>query len=428
MLKLKTLLLIGFTALTIATSIETQAQTPTETHTLGQYEVKIPDWSKITWDNLPPVQQPGYLSIPPELIAKFGYDPSRSWSAGQKVDSVVMLGDVEDALKMSSLSLEDISAIVALDSKLTLKDLGLMQWQTPKTLVKAIPTLGNLDISQVPPIYHLFTQVAEGKRGLGVRGKLGEIAQDYWPAAKSNRPNKNSTKIAASGNISQILESNPRAANTPLGKLDLSRYPIKSVPFLTQTQLARFSGWQQSYINQVPGLNKVPFDKMPQPINTEFNVIGIASLVLGKAENGDATVGSNYFISGSINRSNATVPVACESRKECSYMELGDLAGQQGELYGKRWASGSSQKVKGGFGLLGKVNGGREPTGRLVYGSAFKVVLTGVNESKGTADFGLFFRICANIPFQGKTCTPYFIGPVPWMPVSENELVILGTQ
>ena len=31
-----------------------------------------------------------------------------------------------------------------------------MQWQTPNTLVKAIPSLGNLDINQVPPIYDLF--------------------------------------------------------------------------------------------------------------------------------------------------------------------------------------------------------------------------------------------------------------------------------
>ncbi|MBE8991501.1 hypothetical protein IQ275_31150, partial [Nostoc sp. LEGE 12450] len=113
--------------------------------------------------------------------------------------------------------------------------------------------------------------------------------------------------------------------------------------------------------------------------------------------------------------------------KECSYLEMGDFVGSEGSLYGKRWASGSSQQVKGGYGILAAVNGGKEPTGRLVYGSGFKVALTGVNESLGTADFGLFFRICARPPFQQKTCTPYFIGPVPWLPVSENDLVIVGT-
>lgn len=420
MLNFKKQLLVVSIILMATTPIQTQAQTPTETRTLNQYEAKIPDWSKITWDNLAPVGQPGYLNIAPELVSKIGYNPSRSWSVGQKIDSIVMLGDVEDAFKMSAFSLESISAIAPIDfSQLTLKDLGLLQWQTPNTLVKAIPALGNLDISQVPPIYDLFNQVAAQKRIINLT-----VADNTKSKIKDKKP----LKIAVSGNLSRILQSNPQAANTSLGKLNLSRYPINSVPGLSKTQLAKFPGWQQSFINQVPGLNKVPFDKMPQPLNAEFNVIGIASLVLGKAEQGDTKVASDYFISGSVNRSSATVPVACEARQECAYMELGDLVGQQGELYGKRWVSGSSQMVKGGFGLLGRVNDGKEPTGRLVYNSAFKVVLTGIDESEGMADFGLFFRICANIPFSGKTCTPYFIGPVPWIPVKENELVVVGTR
>ncbi|MHC5863618.1 MAG: hypothetical protein ACYTXK_42885, partial [Nostoc sp.] len=72
------------------------------------------------------------------------------WSAGQKVDSLVMLGDADDAFKMSDFSLESINAIAPSSNQLTLKDFGLMQWQTPKTLVKAIPSLGNLTLKQVP--------------------------------------------------------------------------------------------------------------------------------------------------------------------------------------------------------------------------------------------------------------------------------------
>jgi hypothetical protein len=52
-----------------------------------------------------------------------------------------------------------------------------------------------------------------------------------------------------------------------------------------------------------------------------------------------------------------------------------------GPYYGKRWASGAVQKVKG-YGPLAIVNGGWEPTGKLVFGSAFKVVLTSVDEPK----------------------------------------------
>jgi hypothetical protein len=228
--------------------------------------------------------------------------------------------------------------------------------------------------------------------------------------------------------ISQLLRSNPQGANTPLGKLDLSKYSINSVPGLTSTPLGKFQTWQQAYINQVPGLNQVPFDKMPQPINSGVGVVGIASVVLGTSERGDPRVGNNYFISGSVVRGDKTVPTACPAGQECSYMEMGDFAPSQVRLYGKRWASGSSQQVKGGYGFLAAVNGGKEPTGRLVYGNAFKVILTGVNESKGTADFGLNFRICVRPPFMAKTCTPYFIGPIPWIPVNENNLVVVGTR
>ncbi|WP_193200527.1 hypothetical protein [Nostoc sp. MG11] len=367
------------------------AQIPTVTYAQGKYQTQAPDWSKITWDTLPPVEQPGYLKIPQNLISVFGYDPSRSWSAGQKADSVVMLGDIDDAFKTSSFTLKQLSTIVPINPKLTLKDIGLMQWQTPLSLLKAIPEIGNLNANQVPPITAIMSKVSMG-----------------------------------GGKISRLIASNPEAANIPLGKLDLAKYSTESIPGLTTTPLNKFQGWQGSFVNQVPGLSQVPFDQMPRKIDSGIGVVGIASVVLGQAERGDAKVGSNYFISGSVVRGDRTVPVACNSGKECPYLELGDFSGSDGTLYGKRWASGSSQQVKGGYGFLSRVNGGKEPTGRLVYGNAFKVALTGINESTGTADFGLFFRICARPPFMQKTCTPYFIGPVPWFSVKENDLVIVG--
>jgi len=377
---------------------DTPVVAPTIDYSQGLYKTAAPDWSKITWDTLPPIQQPGFLVIPKNLISTFGYDPSRSWTAGQKVDSVVMLGDADDAFKMSDLNLKTIGAhalpaATPKTTELTLKDFGLMQWQTPKSLVKAIPSLGNLNLKRVPPLATLFSK----------NGGLG------------------------GGTVSQTVASNPQVADLTLDKIDLSKYSLDSIPGLTKTQLVKFKAWQQAYVNQIPKLNRVPFDKMPQPISSGIGVVGIASVVLGTAEKGDPRAGNDYFVSGSVVRGDRTVSVACTPGIECSYLEMGDFAGSQGGLYGKRWASGSSQQVKGGYGILAAVNGGKEPTGRLVYGSGFKVALTGVNESKGTADFGLFFRICARPPFQQKTCTPYFIGPVPWLPVSENDLVIVGT-
>ncbi|MBD2415982.1 hypothetical protein FACHB389_31445 [Nostoc calcicola FACHB-389] len=375
---------------------------PTIPYEQGERRTQLPDWSKITWAMLPALEQAGFLKVPKEFVPKLGYDPSRSWNAGQKSDSVVMLGDADDAFKFGDFTLDDIVKIAPKNNgeekDPTLKDVGFMEWQTTASLVKAIPSLGNLRVSEVKPI-------------LTVLGQSGSLPSS-----------------CRTGTIAQCLRSNPQAGKQPLSDIDLSKYSTKSIPGLEKTPIRQFKEWQRTYINQIPGLNQVPFDLMPNPINSGTSVVGIASVVFGKSERGDSRVGDNYFISGSVVRGDYTVTKACEANKECAYIELGDFASENGPLYGKRWASGSSQQVKGGYGFLSEVNGGKEPTGRLVYGNAFKVAMTGANESTGTADFGLFFRICMRPPFMQKTCTPYFIGPVPWMSVRENDLVIVGTR
>lgn len=397
MLFRKTIFSIVSTSLIAASLLELPmaavAEIPTVTYTSGKYQLKSPDWSKINWSSLDPLQEPGYLNVSPEIAAKLGYNPSRSWSAGQNIDSVIMLGDVDEAFAQSRFTLNKIASKTQNSlKKLTLEDFGLIKWQSIGSLNRAIPSLRNLSVSKIKPIQDLLR-----KNG-----------------------------ISTGGTLEQVLSFYPKVGQLSLGDLDLSKYELNSIPRLVDTQISRFQKWEQSFINQVPGLNQVPFAQMPQPIDSGLDVVGIASVVLGKSERGDSRARENYFVSGKVTRANKTVVVACGVGQECSYLELGDVAGTQGNLYGKRWASGSSQQVDGGFGILQRVNGGKEPTGRLVYGSGFKVVLTGVNESTGTANFGLFFRICMNFFLGGKSCTPYFIGPVPWIPVKENDLVILG--
>lgn len=369
------------------------ADIPTVTYTSGKYELKAPDWTKINWSNLNPIQEPGFINISSEIFSQLGYNPSRSWSAGQSIDSIIMLGDVDEAFEQSRFTLNRISSITQNSiTGLTLEDFGLMRWQNLESLSRAIPSLRNISISRIKPVQDLLQ-----KNGIYTGETLGQVLASYTNVGKLS-----------------------------LGELDLSKYGLNSIPRLLDTQISKFQGWQQTFINQVPGLNKVPFAQMPKPIDSGLNVVGIASLVLGKSERGDSRARDNYFVSGKINRSNQTVIVPCEPNKECSYLELGDVAGSEGNLYGKRWVSGSSQQVDGGFGILQAVNGGKEPTGRLVYGPAFKVVMTGVNEATGTANFGLFFRFCIRFFWGGRSCTPYFVGPVPWIPVKENNLVILG--
>ena len=58
---------------------------------------------------------------------------------------------------MEAFNLKDISGLTGLAiESLTLNDFGLTQWQTPKSLVKAIPQLGKLSISQITPLQDLI--------------------------------------------------------------------------------------------------------------------------------------------------------------------------------------------------------------------------------------------------------------------------------
>ena len=64
----------------------------------------------------------------------------------------------------------------------------------------------------------------------------------------------------------------------------------------------------------------------------------------------------------------------------------------------------------------------------MVYGPQFKVVLTGTDETLGAAKFGIYFRHCARTAFFDFGCTPYYIGPIPWIPASETDAVIVTTS
>ena len=368
---------------------------PMVSQSVGNQQVLTPDFSQISWSELPPIQQSGQFQLPADLVKQIGWNPSRSWATGQSADQFTMLGDVEDSFHLGAFSLNDISELTGKPMQnLNLGNLGLTQWQTPASLLKAIPDLGNMNLSEVQPLQDLAAN-------LGIEG---------------------------SGSIADVLQLNPTFADTPLKQLDLTQYSIDSIPGLSQTYLAKFADWQQSLISQVPGLGQVSFGQFPTPLNIGGVTLAKMDLPWGKAEHGTPQVDESYFISGSITQQGQTKPVACSAQESCPYLELSDpLLGAAGPEHGKRWAS-EDQQVQGGFGPLAILNGGKEPAGRAVFGADFgKIVVTNINESSGTADEALYKRVCANYPIIGKSCSPFFIGPIP-LPFStrEGEMVIVS--
>jgi len=231
--------------------------------------------------------------------------------------------------------------------------------------------------------------------------------------------------------LGELLNSYPQLDELSFAAIDLEQYNLSSIPGLIPTPLNAFTRWQESFIEEIPGLQQVPFAQFPQALDTGLTLVGKVDVVWGAAEHGHPDVGADYYVSGSGEEGGLTQPVPCNAGEPCAYLELTNVLGLDtqtvglGAVKGKRWASGETQQVEGGFGVLGQVNGGKEPAGRLVYGSAFKVAVTETSEPDGQAQRGLYFRVCSR-GLIDLGCTPYFIGPVPWFPVQEKGLIILA--
>jgi len=386
---------------------------PTITRTFDGRVFKIPDFNRLNWDSMPPASAPGYMEVPPSITKQLGFDPSRSWKAGQKPASYTMLSDADEAFGLGKLSLQDIAKLQVSDSPmngdsspdaLTLANFGVIKKQTISTLLKAIPQLGNLDVSEVSPIRDL----------LAMNGYQGE-----------------------SGAIAVLVAQNPQLGDLQLLQLDLTQYRLDSIPggLLSSTPLSAFKRYQEAFVSEIPGLNRVPFAKLaPQLFGDmiNFQFFALADLYWGNtggkkpAEHGDPRVLDLQFVSGRVTCSGKNVPVAPKTGTPYGYIEFTDTS-RQGAYYGSRWGSGLDQDVDGGCGLLSRVNGGKEPTGRLVYGtSVLKIVLDQVDQRQSTATFRAYTHICAQLPFGQKTCTPYCFSALPWLSVSGQNWVQIG--
>jgi murein DD-endopeptidase MepM/ murein hydrolase activator NlpD len=352
----------------------------------GQYAA-VPDWSQITFGILPAILSDGGFDAPADVNQMLGYDFSRTWQAGDRADTYLKLGDFQNSLYLQVFNLYTISQISGFDpSQVALSSLELASWQTIDDLVTAIPGLGNYQVKDVAPIAALL--------------------KDKVPLTPGWNPDADNIST-----IVDVLNTNPDLGKLSLGELDnLGEFSLTDIPDLSNVPLQNFSDWGNSAIAGVPGLSDVPLDQMPNPLDV-FGLIATIDVVYGTAES-DRT----NTISGS---QQAGFKVACQTN--CAYAELtGDSS-----VHGKQWISGQYQEVEGGFGVLKVANGGKEPTGRHPFGNAFKVAVWDTDESTGSVSTALFFRVCyRGIPDLG--CTPYFLGPVPFLSYHEKDPMFIG--
>jgi hypothetical protein len=340
---------------------------------------KTPNWQEITFDSLGAINSSGSYQANSSVVDQLGYDPSKSWIQGQKPGEFMTLGDFP-SMNFGNFDLNNLGDLAGgIDPKeFKLDEFGLMAKQTIDSLSKAIPELKNFPVAQLLPVQDLIGQQIGG---FDVTKTLG-----------------------------QILQSNPQLGQLSFNQIDLNQYQVGDIPNLELTQFGAFKDWKSANLGEIPNLTQVPLSEFGVQANGA--TVGKVDVVFGAAESKLSQTISGSDVEG--------FGVPCD--KGCAHIEVSGATG----VLGREWVSGKYQEVKGGEGVLGQVNNGLEPTGRLLFGDAFKVVVWGLDETKATGDLALFFRICKKgMPDLG--CTPYFIGGVPLMSFKETDPILLGT-
>lgn len=347
--------------------------------TVKSNEGFTPDWSRIKFEGMI-FSEGGSISYP----GRKGGTETRTWEAGESLSQIMELGDFDDSgLGIEEISLEYMADKLRLNlEEFSLADFELMKWQTLPDLIDAIPELEKLNVNKVLPI------------------------QDFFNKMGVNRGNNT---------IGNILDKNPILDDIPISKkIDLEDYSITEIPGIEKAQVQEFANWDDTLIAGVPGLNELPWSEFPRILTPTLAFIGQVDLPLMEVEaNRTRTISGSY-------QEGFNVP--CQ-QNNCAHMEIAGSA----NTTGVEWISGKFQKVEGGFGPLGMVFNGKEPTGRHPFGKSFKQVVWNINEAEGSVETTMFFRICKRIPIVGKTCTPYAIGPVPFITYREKDPIILGS-
>ena len=347
---------------------------PTALYSIKGEPVLLPDWQQLAFSQFPPIAKSG------SFLAN---GIKRVWQQGQTPDQYLNLIDIKD-LSPELASLEYIFNHTGLNlANFSLAQFPLVGEQTIGQLVNIIPNLGMTNVLSVPPIANLIGSTCSS--GL-------------------------------SGTINQALSScGGQLANMLLNSINLSAFPLDSIPYLDLVPLGSFNNWSGQLISQIPGLSSLPLSLFPNPISAPGNLVARIDAVWGSSEarrlrsvSGSDRIGFEHPCTGG----------------NCAYIELDDLEGVghrvRGSFEGKSWIWGQ-QQVPGGHGCLASVNGGVEPTGRHPWGSSFKVVVENPDEGTDTVETALYFRYCNRCG-----CTPYYIGPVPFINYPVNSLIFLG--
>ena len=266
---------------------------PSALFSLKGEQVILPDWQQIAFSQFPPLTKSG------SFLAN---GIKRVWQQGQTPDQYLNLIDIQE-LSPDLTSLGYIFKNTGFNlSNFSLEQFPLVGEQTIGQLVKIVPNLGMTNILSVPPLANLI---------------------------------RSTCSSSLSGTINQALSScGGQLANMLLNSINLSSFPLDSIPSLDLVPIGSFNNWNGQLISQIPGLNSLPLSLFPNPISPRGNLVARIDAVWGSAEAQRLrSVSGGYRVGFSV---------PCQGGN-CAHIELDDLERKgmsiRGSFEGSSWIS-----------------------------------------------------------------------------------------
>ncbi|MBD2316438.1 hypothetical protein [Phormidium tenue] len=390
-----TALAISSSAIAIFNPDFTTAQSlPMSTQPIGNAQsVMIPDFTKISFENLPKIQVTTQLQQ--QLSQLLSPSALTNLAIGSFVspDRYLTVGSLQ-SLGLEQMSLQAIASRAGVSlGNVSLGQLGeLTSQQTINSLLQSLPDLRDRSMSQVQPFLDLVTQ-------------------------KSGSANLSGEMSALT--VGQLVNTFPDLGNLSLSSLGdrLNSYSLESISGFAQLPLSNIQGASGVVLSDLnaTGLGKLSLSQFPNAPALLPNVrFGMVDIALGNREKNRINP-----ISGGVTESGFQA-VGCDGNTDCPHIEVTDFAG--GYYTGKQWMT-ASQQVPDGYGFLGGLFGNRGPAGNHPFGDAFRVTIESLDEATGTITLGLRFRWCQRSWFVDLGCTPYITPPLPLVVLQEKSTI-----
>ncbi|WOD37171.1 hypothetical protein [Nodosilinea sp. E11] len=307
------------------------------------------------------------------VLAESGTWGAVSWQRGDAIADVLTVGDLQGGFDVHLLTVAAIADQLGVYASkgrdggirvIPLDKFGLLNYQTLSSLIRAAPALLSLTVSDSRVVKDLIAIV-------------------------------DPTFVATGGTtLGELIKQQPKYGEISLSYLDLANYTIGELPGIEIAPIQNFSQWESAKLTEVPLLEHLSLWTLPGKIGVQ----------------GEIAI--------------ATVQEADDGAVDVVFSAPESAPGQARSL---RWRVGQRQVGGMGTGDLTTVNQGLERLGAAIYNPSFKVVPHRV--SRDEIQLVAYFRTCRQSgEGTAADCSPYGIGPIPFMVVKPGDAVFLGQQ